>query len=158
MKNSLAWIIIVILLIAGGIFVFADRNTNPQETQSPSWTTTPTPTPSLDSTSSLQLTRTSTPAQSPQNLVKEFIITGSNFKFDIKEIKVKKGDRIRIVLKNAGAFHDWVIDEFNAKTKQIKTGEQDTIEFVADKTGQFQYYCSVGTHRQMGMWGTLIVE
>jgi len=50
------------------------------------------------------------------------------------------------------------MNEFNARTKQIKAGETETIEFIADKVGSFEYYCSVGQHRQMGMVGTLVVE
>lgn len=89
---------------------------------------------------------------------KEFTVTGSSFTFDPKELRVKKGDAVRITFKNAGGFHDFTIDEFNVKTKQIPAGEEDTIEFVADKTGSFAYYCSVGNHREMGMEGALVVE
>ena len=57
-------------------------------------------------------------------------------------------------------MHDWVIDEFSARAKQIQAGETDTVEFVANKKGTFEYYCSVGNgfHRQQGMVGKLIVE
>jgi plastocyanin len=55
-------------------------------------------------------------------------------------------------------MHDLRIDEFNAKTSVIQGGQTQTIEFIADKTGSFEYYCSVGTHRQMGMRGTLTVK
>ena len=34
----------------------------------------------------------------------------------------------------------------------------DSVTVVSDKTGSFEYYCSVGTHRQMGMKGTLTVK
>jgi plastocyanin len=90
--------------------------------------------------------------------VKTFTVDAQNFSFSMKEIKVKKGDRVKIVLVNKGGFHDWVVDEFNAKTKQIGAGSTDTIEFTADKVGTFQFYCSVGNHRAMGMVGNLIVE
>lgn len=99
--------------------------------------------------------------QSPvvsQGEVKEFVLTAMPFEYSVKEIRVKKGDRVRIVLKNEKGMHDWVVDEFNVRTKQLKVGETDTVEFVADKAGTFEYYCSVPTHRQMGMVGKLIVE
>ncbi len=85
-------------------------------------------------------------------------VEGSNFAFAPSEIKVKKGQKVVVVFKNVGGLHDFVIDEFKAQTKQIKNGEQDMVEFVADKVGTFEYYCSVGQHRQMGMVGKLIVE
>ena len=90
--------------------------------------------------------------------VKEFTVVGDDFAFDTKEIKVNKGDTVRITFENKEGFHDWVIDEFKAKTKQIKAGEKETIEFIADKAGTFEYYCSVGQHRKMGMKGNLIVQ
>ena len=97
-------------------------------------------------------------AQEPSGEVKEFMVKANNFVYDIKEIKVKKGDRVRINFVNDEGFHDWVVDEFNAKTKQLNASGKESIEFVADKTGTFEYYCSVGKHRQMGMVGNLIVE
>lgn len=90
--------------------------------------------------------------------VKTFNVSGKSFSFTPSEIRVKKGDKVKIVFTNSGGFHDWVIDEFNAQTKQIGSGQTDTVEFVADKVGTFEYYCSVGNHRQMGMKGNLIVE
>ena len=89
--------------------------------------------------------------------VKEFTVTGGNFKFAPNTLSVKKGDKVRIVFKNAEGFHDFKIDEFNVATKQIQGGAEETVEFTADKAGSFEYYCSVGKHRAMGMKGTLTV-
>ncbi len=71
---------------------------------------------------------------------------------------VKKGDTVKITFKNSGGMHDWKIDEFSAGTKVLQVGQQETIQFVADKAGTFEYYCSVGQHRAMGMKGSLIVQ
>ncbi|MCC6643644.1 cupredoxin domain-containing protein [Candidatus Peregrinibacteria bacterium] len=87
-----------------------------------------------------------------------FKVSGGNFYYAPNTIKVKRGDTVRIVFENAGGMHNLNIDEFNAKTKTIKTGESETIEFVADQVGSFEYYCSIGSHRQMGQKGALIVE
>ncbi len=93
------------------------------------------------------------------NTVKTFTLDSSEFKYDIPEIKVKVGDTVKITLTNSGKMpHDWKVDEFNAATKIIKNGEEDTIEFVVDKAGTYEFYCSVGQHRANGMVGTLIVE
>lgn len=89
---------------------------------------------------------------------KVFKITGENFRFSQTEIRVKKGGRVKIDFESMNGFHDWVVDEFSAKTNQVNTGGKASVEFVADKTGEFEYYCSVGQHRQMGMKGKLIVE
>ncbi len=90
--------------------------------------------------------------------VREFAVTGNNFAFSETSLTVKKGDTVRIVFTNAEGFHDWKIDEFNAATQKLSAGASETIEFVADTAGSFEYYCSVGSHRAMGMKGTLVVE
>jgi len=96
--------------------------------------------------------------QEAQPEVKEFVVTGTNFEFSLREIRVNEGDVVRIVFNNAGGLHDWSIDEFGVATKTISAGEQDVVEFIASKTGEFEYYCSVGNHRQLGMVGKLIIE
>ena len=92
-----------------------------------------------------------------------FKIAGKNFAFlmdgkENPELKVKQGDKVRIEFSSESGFHDWVVDEFNAATLQVQTGATTTVEFIADKKGTFEYYCSVGKHRQNGMVGKLIVE
>lgn len=90
--------------------------------------------------------------------VKEFVVLGKNFSFEPPLITVKRGDKVKITFKNENGFHDFVIDEFGAGTKQSQAPSTEILEFTADKVGNFEYYCSVGSHRQMGMKGTLRVE
>lgn len=111
------------------------------------------PTPSEEATPEVS----PTPAES-QNEVKTFEVSGRSFSYTPSEIKVKKGDKVKIVFKNEEGFHDWGIDEFNAKTPQIQEGKTAEVEFTADKTGTFEYYCSVDEHRAKGMKGNFIVE
>ncbi len=85
-------------------------------------------------------------------------LDGFNFGYSKDEIRVKQGDKVRIVLTSTDGFHDWVVDEFDAATEQIRTGDTTEVIFTADKKGSFEYYCSVGSHRAQGMVGTLIVE
>ena len=95
---------------------------------------------------------------------KTFVLTGENFKFlmdgsEAPELQVKVGDRVRIEFTSTSGFHDWVVDEFGAATKQVKPENGMTsVEFVADKEGTFEYYCSVGSHRANGMKGNLVVS
>jgi len=90
--------------------------------------------------------------------VKVFKLTAMNYQFSEKEMRVKKGDKVRIELDGAQGFHDWMVDEFNARTTRVSAGQSAAVEFVADKAGTFEYYCGVGNHRQLGMVGSLIVE
>lgn len=99
-----------------------------------------------------------TPADASTGTTKEFTVTGSNFAFTPTTLTVNKGDHVKITFKNSGGFHDIVIDEFNVKSARINGGDSVTVEFDATKTGSFEYYCSVGNHRAMGMKGTLVVK
>lgn len=90
--------------------------------------------------------------------VKEITVTNNGFDYMPREIRVNLGDRIRLTYENGGGFHDWVLDEFDAATAQFTGGNSETIEFVADQAGTFEFYCSVGNHRARGMWGNFIVE
>ena len=89
---------------------------------------------------------------------KVFSVSGTNFTFDVKEIRVKKGDMVTINFESASGVHNWVIDEFDAFTRQVTPGTPASVTFVADTVGTFEYYCSVGNHRALGMVGRLIVE
>ncbi len=91
--------------------------------------------------------------------VKTFDVKGTPFKFEPNEIKIKKGDRVKINFKNEqGMLHDLTIADLNVRTKQIPAGETDSMEFVADRAGTFDMICSVPTHADKGMVGKFIVE
>ena len=91
-------------------------------------------------------------------VLKEFVVSGQNFSFEPSLIAVQKGDKVKITFKNTSGFHDFKIDEFGVAAQQSKFPYQEVLEFTADKVGSFEYYCSVGTHRAMGMKGILKVE
>ncbi len=101
------------------------------------------------------------PTDAPQSATpgeKAFVVDAKNFSFAPSAITVNKGDKVKITLKNTGGFHDLKIDEYGVATPRINGGSEASIQFIADKTGTFEYSCSVGTHRQMGMKGMLIVK
>lgn len=88
---------------------------------------------------------------------REFRITNSGMTFTTKTLAVKKGDLVKITFGNTGGTHDFRIDGYSAGTKVLNAGQSETFEFVADKAGSFEYFCSVGNHRANGMVGTLTV-
>lgn len=137
--------VIVLVFIGGGFFLFSNKVNTPQ--------------PASQASTPTQTQPTQEPTQPvTQGEVKTFTVTGKPFSFDVKEIKVKKGDTVKVVFTNTQGTHNWVLDEFGAQTKVLQAGASETVEFVADKAGTFEYYCSVGEHRQNGMVGKLIVE
>ena len=76
--------------------------------------------------------------------------------FSVKEITVKKGDRVKINITNTAGDHNFNLDEFGVFT-ETPLNQTVSVEFVADKVGEFIYYCSKPGHRANGHWGTLKV-
>lgn len=130
--NKLIAIIIILILLAVGVFTF--QKTNP----------------------------TGNTINAP---VKEFVINsyteiidGKYYpQFSPKEISVNKGDLVRIKITNTKGTHDFKIDEFGVYT-ETPLNQEKIVEFVADKAGSFEYYCTKQGHRQLGHWGTLNVK
>ena len=140
---------IVVLMVAGG-GVLLLRNTNPKSSE-------------IVGQPDLQVPvaeETAVPEAKVETTGKtvEVVVEGSQFKFLPATIKAKKGDTVVVMFKSMGGMHGFTIDEFEVATNQIGDGEEEEMEFVADKTGTFEYYCSVGNHRAQGMKGKLIVE
>ncbi|HZE87411.1 MAG TPA: cupredoxin domain-containing protein [Methylomirabilota bacterium] len=107
----------------------------------------------------IQMTKTQKPTTaSPSSTIQNVTVEGGNFYFKPNEIKVKKGQKVKVTFTNTGGTHDFVIDGLNVRTERIQGGASTTVAFTPDKTGIFAFYCSVGMHRQMGMKGNLIVE
>ena len=89
--------------------------------------------------------------------VKEIEVRSSGLDYSPREIRVNRGDTVRITYVNTRGVHDWVLDEFDAATSRISAGQSETVEFVADRAGEFEFYCSVPGHRARGMYGRFIV-
>ncbi len=85
-------------------------------------------------------------------------LSADNFAYSKSEIRAKMGEPTKIVLNVKQGFHDLVVDELNVRTLQVSSGETTSIEFTPTKKGVFEFYCSVGNHRAMGMVGKIIVE
>src|SRR3989344_8783945 len=134
--NKIISIIVILLVVVGGFFLFKDKTVAPVENVSVN-TSMPVPDSNVSETT----------------VIKEFTVHANNFAFSPKTIEVNVGDTVKVTVKNLQGMHDLRIDEFNAKTRVLNKGEEETITFVADKAGTFEYYCSIGTHRQMGMVG-----
>lgn len=88
----------------------------------------------------------------------EVNISMSNFKYSLSEIRVKVGQPIVINLTNDEGVHDLKVDELSVNSGIVSAGTTKTFEFIPEQPGTYEYYCSVGNHREMGMVGNLIVE
>lgn len=74
------------------------------------------------------------------------------------EIKVKQGEKVSLKISSADVVHVFTIQEYNI-SEEIYPGEIKTLEFDADKAGEFEFYCKRGCGLgHLDMKGKLIVE
>ncbi|MDO8554409.1 MAG: cupredoxin domain-containing protein [Candidatus Micrarchaeota archaeon] len=69
-------------------------------------------------------------------------VTAKQWEFSPNVITVKKGDNIRLMITSLDVKHGFMLPDFNIN-KQIEPGETTIVEFVANKTGEFDFRCSV---------------
>lgn len=94
----------------------------------------------------------------PTGPVKEFTMNAKNWQFDPDTITVNKGDTVILKITGADAAHSFMLKDYDLNIK-IEPGQTQTIEFVADKAGEFSFRCGVPCgegHREMT--GKLIVQ
>lgn len=106
----------------------------------------------------IQTPATQTSATTPTGPVKEFNMTAKNWQFDPSTITVNKGDTVRLKITGSDAAHSFMLKDYNLNVK-IEPGQTQTVEFVADKAGEFSFRCGVPCgegHRDMT--GKLIVK
>ncbi|MEE9276936.1 MAG: plastocyanin/azurin family copper-binding protein, partial [Dehalococcoidia bacterium] len=109
-------------------------------------------------------------------------ITMTEFAFGPNEVHVKRGEMVRLLLINeGGVLHDITAETFHGQAWALGSAEHedstvhaqehapvfhaaavagDTVEllFVATEVGEFDLFCSVPGHKELGMTATLIVE
>lgn len=133
--NKITGLIIIVLLVVGGISVFSQKK------------------PVMKQQSTTETTTTTA-----MNSVKEFTVTAKSWAFDPEVITVKQGDKVRLKIKSIDVTHGFALPDFNVKIDLVPNKEE-TVEFTADKKGEFTFFCSVMCgegHRDMN--GKLVVE
>ncbi|NQV91579.1 cupredoxin domain-containing protein [Candidatus Woesearchaeota archaeon] len=90
--------------------------------------------------------------------VVEVSMIAKKWEFIPAEIKVKKGDKVKLTISSEDVDHGIALAAFDINVK-FKPGETKTVEFVADKVGTYTFSCNVFCGEgHGGMKGKLIVE
>lgn len=90
--------------------------------------------------------------------VKEINLEAYQFSYSPDTITVNKGDIVKIHATSRDVPHGIFIKEY-AINEKVEKGKTTDIEFIADKTGEFDILCSVYCGRgHSNMKGKLIVE
>lgn len=154
MNPALVVGVLAAVLIVGGVIFFNMSGSNQPATENSDMPRAI----SLDEFEAENLDSEEMNATEPATDVTEIAMVGSDFSFAPNIIRAEVGETIRLTLTSTDMPHDFVIDELEVATEVIQAGESTSIEFTPTEAGEYEFYCSVGGHRQMGMVGTLIVE
>lgn len=147
MNRKVLWVIVLFVLVLVLLFLVSKSNKTAEI-----------------KTQENQTENSETLVSGTQEGVKEFTMTsfveaidGKYYpQYSLKDITVKKGDKVRIKITVTSGMHDFKIDEYGVYA-DTQLNKESVVEFTADKTGKFVYYCTKPGHRENGQWGTLTV-
>jgi plastocyanin len=92
-------------------------------------------------------------SSAPAGQGQQITATEADFSISLDSTDLKAGDYAIEVVNDGGATHDLVVEKDGAdvaKSDTIAPGETGTVS-VTLVPGKYVFYCSIGTHRAMGM-------
>ena len=85
-------------------------------------------------------------------------VEGGSYYFEPASIEIERGETVEFTLVNEGGRHDLRIPDLGKGTSIISGGETESFTVTFDEAGEYEFICSVGTHAQQGMTGTITVS
>ncbi len=96
--------------------------------------------------------------QAGEPAVHEIRMTAKTYEFNPKEVRVKQGERVRLVIMALDRRHGFEIKALGINSV-LEKGKETVVEFVPKRAGKFQFKCSVRCGwLHFWMKGKLIVE
>lgn len=77
-----------------------------------------------------------------ENGIRIVELKASRYKFEPDPIVVALGEKVRLVVTSLDVAHGMAIPEFNVNLS-VPAGKTETVEFVADKKGDFRAFCNI---------------
>ncbi len=164
MNKTIIIAIIAVVALGLGAYAIFGRTSSPATTVA---SPVPSPVtefvePTDDSMTQLEGTPASPDTETAMEASDEvaYDVKLDSFSFSEKTMQVKAGESIKVKLTNTEGFHDFVIDELNVASSKLAEGKSEVITITAPASAKgktFEYYCSVGNHRQQGMVGKITV-
>lgn len=89
---------------------------------------------------------------------KEFDVIAKQWDFSPNTITVNEGDNVILNIESIDVNHGFALTTFGI-SEFLSPGNTVKVEFVADKTGTFSFFCNVSCGSgHGGMRGTLVVQ
>lgn len=93
-----------------------------------------------------------------KNAVREIKVIAKKYEFLPDPIGVKQGEKVRLKIAATDVDHGFGVKEYNID-KTITKGQEQVVEFLADKAGTFTVKCTIFCgFGHGGMKGRLIVQ
>ena len=90
--------------------------------------------------------------------VKEFTLIARQFEYIPGTITVHQGDHVKLLITSEDVTHGFILTAFHIN-EQLPPGKTVEVNFVADKKGIFDFFCSIPCGSgHGGMRGKLVVE
>jgi len=152
MGKIIGAIIVILVIVAGVYYWFNSSKTDvTAPATSPTTRTAPTQTAPV-----IQNPSTAAPVAGS---VREIMVSGNEFAFQPSTLMLKMGEPVKITFKNMGKYpHNFAVADLNVATQTLQPGEQGDVTFTPSKTGTFTYTCTVDSHADKGMKGTVTVQ
>lgn len=153
-------LVVVAVLIVGGFLFLSGRGSNMATPATNTTTDEMTDTNSVgESVVNTDDSMMEDEGEMMEGDIREVTVDGSEYSYSPSSLTVTEGENIRLTFNNVGNLpHNFVIDELGVATQTVPGGGSDTVEFTASQSGTFDFYCSVGNHRSLGMEGELDVQ
>ena len=91
--------------------------------------------------------------------IKEIEVIAKQWEFQPAVIELKKGDQVKLKIRSLDVPHGFAIPLGYEMDKRINPGEIVEVNFIADKTGEFPFFCSIGCGEgHFKMAGKIIVS
>ena len=85
-------------------------------------------------------------------------MTAKKYEFNPEEIRVKQGERVRLLITALDRSHGFEIKALGINVR-LEKEKETPVEFIAEKAGEYEFQCSVRCGwKHPWMKGKLIVE
>lgn len=172
MSKYVGFIIIVAVVVGGAVWYFMSDQSNLSNDNTNTATNTVTNTATsntnaVTSNTNIRInTNTVTTNANASNATNtnsadtvSYTVTMKNYSFTPSQLTAKVGQTVKVtVVNNGDDDHDFIIDELGVDSGSVAPGGTKLLTFSADTAGTYPIYCGIGSHRDFGMEGTLVVE
>ena len=98
------------------------------------------------------------PPKPPEAPVREIKVSAKKYEYSPEEIRVKQGERVRLLITATDRKHGFEIKELGIKT-ELEKGKETVVDLTIGKPGTYQIKCSVRCgFGHGGMRAQLVVE